>query len=233
MEEINLKELFAYFKARILLILIIILLVLLCGSIYSLFLKVPVYKSTSSIVLVNDSGEASGNSGSTSYNQTDAQLNKSLVDTYSEIVKSRRIAEPVIKNLSLNYSVTELLDEVRVTTTTNTEIIKISVIDKDRGLAADIANEIVKVLGEEIKSIYKLQNVSVIDKAVEADAPDNINYIKEFIIYTLAGIVLACAIIFIVYYFDTTIKSTDEIENGLGLPVFGVVPEVKRKHRVK
>ncbi len=232
MEEINLKELFAYFKARILLILIIILFVLLCGSIYSLFLKVPVYKSTSSIVLVNDSGEAS-NSGSTSYNQTDAQLNKSLVDTYSEIVKSRRIAEPVIKNLSLNYSVEELLGEVKVTTTTNTEIIKISVIDKDRGLAADIANEIVKVLGEEIKNIYKLQNVSVIDKAVEADVPDNINYMKEFVIYVLAGIVLACAIIFIVYYFDTTIKSPEEIENGLGLPVFGVVPEVKRKHKSK
>ena len=232
MEEINLKELFAYFKARILLILIIILMVLLCGSVYSLFLKVPVYKSTSSIVLVNDSGESS-TSGTTSYNQTDAQLNKSLVDTYSEIVKSRRIAEPVIKNLSLNYSVDELLGEVKVTTTTNTEIIKISVIDKDKGLAADIANEIVKVLGEEIKSIYKLQNVSVIDKAVEADLPDNINYIKEFVIYSLAGIVLACAIIFILYYFDTTIKSPEEIENGLGLPVFGVVPEVKRKHRSK
>ena len=122
MEEINLKELFAYFKARILLILIIILMVLLCGSVYSLFLKVPLYKSTSSIVLVNDSGEASSNNN-TSYNQTDAQLNKSLVDTYSEIVKSRRIAEPVIKNLSLNYSVSELLNEVKVTTTTNTEII--------------------------------------------------------------------------------------------------------------
>ena len=93
------------------------------------------------------------------------------------------------------------------TTTTNTEIIKISVIDKDRGLAADIANEIVKVLGEEIKSIYKLQNVSVIDKAVEADAPDNINYFKEFIIYILAGIVLACAIIFIVYYFDELFRN--------------------------
>ncbi len=232
MEEINLKELFAYFKARILLILIIILMVLLCGSIYSLFLKVPLYKSTSSIVLVNDSGEASSNNN-TSYNQTDAQLNKSLVDTYSEIVKSRRIAEPVIKNLSLNYSVSELLSEVKVTTTTNTEIIKISVIDKDKGLAADIANEIVKVLGEEIKTIYKLQNVSVIDKAVEADYPDNINYIKEFIIYVLAGIVLSCAIIFIVYYFDTTIKSAEEIENNLGLPVFGIVPEVKRKHRSK
>ncbi len=230
MEEINLKELFTYFKSRIVLILVIILIVVLFGSIYSLFLKVPVYESMSSIVLVSDEGEAGGSS-SGSYSQTDAQLNKNLVSTYSEIVKSRRIAEAVIKNLSLNYSVDELLDEVKVTNSDNTEIIKIKVIDKDRGLAADIANEIVKVFSEEIKSIYKLQNVSVVDVAEEADGPYNINYIKEFVIYVLSGAVVACAIIFIIYYFDTTIKSAEEIENGLGLAVFGVVPEVKRKHK--
>ena len=33
----------------------------------------------------------------------------------------------------------------------NTEIIKIQVVDKDRGLAAEIANEVVKVFSEEIK----------------------------------------------------------------------------------
>ena len=124
-----------------------------------------------------------------------------------------------------------MLNEVKVSNSDNTEIIKIRVIDKDRGLAADIANEIVKVFSEEIKSIYKLQNVSVVDIAEEADEPYNINYIKEFVIYVLSGIVLACAIIFVIYYFDTTIKSAEEIENGLGLPVFGVVPEVKRKHK--
>ncbi len=230
MEEINLKELFAYFKARIVLILIMVLFVVLFGSVYSLFLKVPVYESTSSIVLVSDEGQASGNV-SGSYSQTDAQLNKNLVSTYCEIVKSKRIAELVIKNLSLNYSVDELLGEIKVTNSDNTEIIKVKVIDKDRGLAADIANEIVKVFSEEIKSIYKLQNVSVVDVAEEADKSYNMNYMKEFVIYVLAGIVLACAIIFIVYYFDTTIKSTDEIENGLGIPVFGVVPEVKRKQK--
>ena len=230
MEEINLKELFAYFKNRIVLILIIVLVVVLFGSVYSLFLKVPVYESMSSIVLVSDEGQAGGGSN-VSYSQTDAQLNKNLVATYSEIVKSRRIAEAVIKNLSLNYSIDELLNEVKVSNSDNTEIIKIRVIDKDRGLAADIANEIVKVFSEEIKSIYKLQNVSVVDIAEEADEPYNINYIKEFVIYVLSGIVLACAIIFVIYYFDTTIKSAEEIENGLGLPVFGVVPEVKRKHK--
>ena len=229
MEEINLKELFTYFKARILIMLIVILTVVLLGSIYSLFLKVPVYESTSSIVLVNDEGEAS--SSSTSYNQSDATLNKSLISTYSEIVKTNRVMEKVIKNLSLDYSLEELKREIKVTNSTNTEIIKIQVIDKDRGLAAEIANEVVKVFSEEIKEIYKSQNVSVVDVATEASSPYNFNFIKELVIYFLIGAVLVCALVFVTFYFDTTIKSTEEIENNLGLPVFGVVPEVKKKHR--
>ena len=207
MEEINLKELFTYFKARILIMLIVILTVVLLGSIYSLFLKVPVYESTSSIVLVNDEGEAS--SSSTSYNQSDATLNKSLISTYSEIVKTNRVMEKVIKNLSLDYSLEELKREIKVTNSTNTEIIKIQVIDKDRGLAAEIANEVVKVFSEEIKEIYKLQNVSVVDVATEASSPYNFNFIKELVIYFLIGAVLACALVFVTFYFDTTIKSTE------------------------
>lgn len=227
MEEINLKELFDYLKERILIILIIILAVLVVGCIYSIFIKVPMYQSETTVVLVSDDGTSGG--GTTT--QSDINLNQSLVSTYSEIVKSRRIADKVIKNLSLNYTIDELLDNISVSNTAETEIINIIVKDQDKALAADIANEVVKVFGEEIKDIYKLQNVSVIDVAEEAEEPYNINMLKDLVIYLLVGVVLACGTIFVIYYFDTTIKSAEEIENKLGLPVFGIVPKVKFKEK--
>ena len=42
------------------------------------------------------------------------------------------------------------------------------------------------------------------------------------------GLIISCGIIFIKFYFDTTIKTTEEIENKLGLTVLGVVPKVER-----
>lgn len=63
MEEINLKELFDYFKSRIMVILIIILVALIAGSVYSIFLKTPLYRSKTTIVLVSEDGTA----GSTTY----------------------------------------------------------------------------------------------------------------------------------------------------------------------
>lgn len=224
MEEINLKELFDYIKERILIMAVIILAVLIVGSAYSLFIKTPLYKSTSTLVLVSDEGTST-----TTYTTQDVTLNNQLVSTYSKIVTSHRVIDTVIDNLKLDYSYSEVVKEVAVTTETGTQIIKVSVSDPDKALAASITNEIVKVFGEEIKSIYKLQNVSVVDKAEEAKSPSNVNYIKEAIIYILVGVVLAFGVVFVIFYFDTSIKSAEEIENKLGLPVIGVIPKVKDK----
>lgn len=224
MEEINLKELLDYFKERIMLFLIIVLTVLVLGSFYSIFLKTPMYQSSSTVILVSKN-EA------TNLTTSDVQLSKSLTTTYSEIIKSRRVMEQVIKNLSLDYSYSELAKNVSVASVNDTEIIKVSVNDPDKGVAADVANEIVKVFSAEIVVIYegKVSNVSTVDIAEESEAPYNINVVKDLVIFLLVGIVLAVAFIFIVYYFDTTIKSADEIEEKLGLPIFGVVPKVKKK----
>lgn len=226
MEEINLKELFDYIKERILIVAIILLAVLVVGCIYSIFLKTPMYRSNTTIVLVNDDGSAGGN---TVLTQTELNVNRSLVSTYSEIIKSRLVLESVIKNLSLDYTYNQLYNNVAVSSQKDTEIIKVSVDDPDKALAADVANEIVKVFGEEIKGIYRLSNVSIVDKAVEANGAYNINIIKDLIIYILVGIVLGLGTIFVVYYFDTTIKSAEMIENKLGLPVYGVVPRAKHR----
>ena len=223
MEEINLKELFEYIKEKILIIAVIVLAVLIIGSVYSLFIKTPVYKSTSTLVLVSDEGTST----QTAYTTQDVTLNNQLVSTYSKIVTSHRVIDTVIENLNVDYTYGQVVKEVAVTTETGTQIIKVSVSDPDKSLAASLANEIVKVFGEEIKSIYKLQNVSVVDKAEEASSPANVNYIKEAIIYILVGAVLAFGVVFVIFYFDTSIKNAEEIENKLGLPVIGVIPKVK------
>ena len=62
-------------------------------------------------------------------------------------------------------------------------------------------------------------------KAIEATKPYNINYIKYNIIYIAIGLVLSCGLVFIMFYFDTTIKTSEEIEEKFGLTVLGVIPD--------
>lgn len=222
MEEIDLKELLSYFKSKIIWIIIIVILVIGIGNTYTVLTRIPMYQSNTTIVLVSENQNET-------YNSSELQMNKNLVSTYSEIIKSRKVLEQVIENLSLKYSVGSLSKNISVSAVTNTEIIRITVADSKASRATKVANEIAKVFSDEIQKIYKLNNVSIVDIAVDASKPFNVNYIKDNIIYVAIGMVLSCGLIFIKFYFDTTIKTSEEIENKLGLTVMGIVPKVEKE----
>ena len=216
MEDINLMEVFSYFKAKIVTILMIVVVVMILGNVYTIVVKEPMYQSNTTILLVNEDSQQ---------NISDLQLNKNLISTYSEIIKSRKVLNQVIKVLNLDYSVQQLSKNITVSSVQDTEIIKITVSDRDKEKAAVIANQISETFSKEIKGFYHLENISIIDKAIVANGPYNINLLKDNIIFLLIGAVLAFGIIFVIYYFDTSIKSSEVIENKLGLTVLGIVPK--------
>ena len=218
MEEINLKEVFDYFKSKILWIVIAIVAILIVGNVYTVITRVPMYESDTTIVL-------SGNKDS--YSSTDSQINQNLIGTYREIIKSRNVLSQVIDNLDLKMSVDELSNNITATSVEDTEIIKITVANEKAKDAQRITDEVAKVFSKEVQDIYNLENVTIIDKADLANKPYNINYVKDNIIYLVIGIVLSFGVVFVMYYFDTSIKSSETIEEKFGLTVIGVVPEEK------
>ena len=133
METIDIKEMLDYFKSKISIIILITVVVGIIGCVYGLFIQVPVYKSSAKIVLISDSSEMTNN---------EISLNKNLVGTYTEIIKSKRVLNQVIDNLGLDYSYSKLYGNVEVSSVTNTEVIVITVTDTDKTLAKDITNEI-------------------------------------------------------------------------------------------
>ena len=223
MEEIDLGELFSYFIQRIYIIIIAVLVCLICGITYTVFLKEPLFKSDVNVIVVSKEKE------NVSALQSEITANQKLAATYRELVESRRIVKQVIKNLDLKYSVRELQDMISVENVNETEIIKITVNSKSAMEAKMIANETAEIFEKEIVNIYNLENVSIIDKAELASNPYNVNLIKDSVIYIALGLVLSCGIIFVIYYFDNTIKSVEQIEKHLGIPVIGTVPSVGKK----
>ena len=219
MEEINLTEVFSYFKSKILAITIVVILILIAGNVYSILFKTPMYQSNTTVLLVDENN--------TSFNEL--QLNKNLVTTYTEIIKSRRVLDQVIKGLNLEMTANELSSNISVESVGDTQLIRITVKNSNKKLAAMIADNIADTFTSEIKNLYHLENVSVVDRAVINDKAYNINIIKDNIIYLGIGLVLMFVIIFIMYYFDSTIKSSEVIEEKLGLTVIGIVPIEKNR----
>lgn len=237
MEELDLKELFLMFWNKRYLILLITLIAMFVGVVYSYFLVVPEYKSYTTLVLAQSSSNT-GNSAVVTITQADLTLNSKLVSTYSELIKSKTIVRQVVDFLN-NDSIDEikLKKEISVQAVKDTELIEITVKDKDPNLAAQIANKIAEAFSEKVVEIYNISNVYILDRAEANEIPCNINHKKTIAIFTFMGIVISAGVVFLYSILDTTIKSEQDIENTTGLLILSSIPnydiENKRKKGVK
>ncbi len=221
METIDLKDLFDYYKSKMGVVILFITLVGILGCLYGLFIQKPMYKSSTSIILIS---EAKDNSQLT-YN--DVSVNQNLVSTYSEIIKSKRVLSQVINNLNLNYTYGALSNNIEVSSVTGTQIIKITVTDENSKTAMKVANEIGKVFAKEIPELYNISNVNILDTAEQATEASNINIVKQSIISLFIGLIFGLGIVFVMYYFDRTVKKASQIEDKLKLPVLATIREYR------
>ena len=119
MEEIDLKELFELFWSKKTQIILIILIFMLLGIIYTIGFVTPKYSASTSLVLVSNNSQTTGNT----ITATDITVNSKLVSTYSEIVKSKNIMRQVISNLGIKIDEDELRKNVTVSSVKDTELI--------------------------------------------------------------------------------------------------------------
>ena len=220
MEEINLREFWTFYKKFILGIFADSLLFVVVALVYNIFIKTPVYSTNTTIVLVKDD---SNKSSSETIDQNDITLNQKLVSTYRQIIKSRLVLEQVIAKLDLKYTYEQLYDEITVNAVDDTEILKIVVTDKDPALAVSIANEIALVFDKEVTQIYNINNVSIIDVAILPTKPSNDHLFRDLVLSAMIGFVLFSGIVFVIFYFDDTIRDVDTIESDIGLPVIAKI----------
>lgn len=219
MEEFNITEFIKYYFSKLFIVIIFIILGGLASWHYTENMQVAMYKSETKLVLTS-TGEIT---------QSDITVNKNLVSTYREIIKSRRILSPVIKNLDLDMKVEELSRKVTVTSVNDTELIIITVTDEKAKMAKKIANEIAEVFISDIPNIIPIDNISLVDEAVKATHPYNINVLKQYVVGIGGGLLLGSLIITVIFYFDDTIKNNEDIETKTELSVLSTVPKYKNK----
>lgn len=220
MEEINIRDFLSYLKKYIVIIACVVAVFIIGVCIYNTSIKIPLYTTYTTIVLTKSNESQVTNSTIT---QNDILLNQKLVSTYREIIKSKLVLEQVISETGITYKVEELSRNVEVTALADTEILKISVTDKDPELAASIANSIAEVFSSEISKIYQINNISVVDIAQVPDKISNNTLVRDLFIALFISLFGTTAVIFVIYYFDDSIKLTDNLEEEIAMPVVAKV----------
>ena len=223
MEELDLKKLIGIFWNKRLHIMAITIIAVVIGAIYSFYFVTPKYQSYTTLVLVKATED--GETKTKNLTASDVGLAKSLIGTYSQMVKSKSVLRPTIDNLQLNESEDTLMRKVTVTEVNDTEMLKITVKDEDPVKAMKVANEITKVFAERVSEMY-VDNVYILDEAEESITPCNVNHIKDIMIFLAIGVVIAAVYVLISNMFDTTIKDSHDIESNTDLTALVSIPFV-------
>ncbi|WP_078378861.1 YveK family protein [Sutcliffiella halmapala] len=220
-ETISLRELFQTLKKRLSLIIIITIIATTVSGVVSFFLLTPIYQ-TSTQLLVNQSS----NNEQAMYNVNDIRTNLELMNTYNVIIKSPRILELVQEELNLDRSVNSLNNQIQVSSQQNSQVLSITVQDEEPAMAVNIANTVANVFQRELPGIMNVDNVSVLAAAQLAENPSPIKPrpALNMAIALVVGLMMGVGLAFLLEYLDNTIKTEQDIEKLLELPVLGAIP---------
>jgi capsular polysaccharide biosynthesis protein len=221
-EEISLREYFFVLIKRLWLILLLTVMCIGASGIISFYVLKPEYQ-TFTTLMVGRPKDYQNTNQQLDYNEI--MVNQQLVTTYGELVKSRVVADDVIRDLKLDIPFDEFKDKVNVNLVKDTEIIKIEVTDGDPELAAAIANKTAEVFMDKVKDIMNIENVQIIDRAQVTDKPVKPRPFLNMAIAGVLGLMAGIFLAFILEYFDNTIKTQEDVQKYLGLSVIGTIPK--------
>lgn len=222
-ETISLKDLFHILRKRLAMILIITFGAAIVSASISFFFMTPIYQSSTQI-LVNQKKQA----GAT-IQAGEIQTNIQLTNTYKVIIKSPVILEQVSEKLGLNITPQALSNKINVANEKDSQVIAVTVEDKDPKLARDIANATTEVFKGEVAELMNVDNVTVLSKAeiAENQSPIKPRPMLNIAIAFVVGLMASVGLAFLLEYLDNTVKKEEDIESLLGLPVLGVVARME------
>lgn len=215
--EIDLRELFFVLLEKLG---IIILVTLLCATVafaYTKFMVTPMYRSTTSIYVLNKRNEGTVTS-------SDLSASTQLTYDYSQLIKSRSVAEEVIKRLRLDTTPEALIKRISTSTPSNSRIINISVIDANPETAKKIADTLRNEASVKIQEVTACEAVNTVDEGNVPVSRYSPSYTRNVGIGGALGFVLTVGIILFLHLSDDTIKTSDDVEKYLGLSTLGSIP---------
>lgn len=218
--EIDVLYLLRKLWSRKFFIIFIALVVGMIALLGSVFLIKPKYTSTTRIYVVSRTADSITNQ--------DLQAGSYLVKDYQEVITSNEVLSSVIDKEKLSLTPNELSSMISVTIPTDTRVISISVEDDNAQEATTIANTVREVAAEKIKAVTKVDDVTTLEAAEVPKEPSSPNIKRNTLIGVIAGGGLAVISIIILEVLDDRVRRPEDIEDVLGLPLLGIVPDIDK-----
>ncbi len=216
--EIDLLELFYYYRTKIWYIIGAFLIGAVLAGLVTWQLITPKYTATAKMYMVSSS------TGSV-VDLTDFNIGTSLSQDYVELIQTRPVYENVIKELNLDYEYKDFKEMVSIGTVGQTRILTIAATSEDPKEAANIANALATEAEKTIPKLMDTPKPNIAEKAIVPEEKSSPSMMKNVAIAALACAFLVIAILTVLFLMDDTIKSAEDLETEFGIMPLTVIPE--------
>lgn len=154
--------------------------------------------------------------------------NQKLVSNVMNLLTQDNIMSMVAQETGM-ASTEDVRDALSITNTDNTEIITVTATTEDPKLSKEIATTTINTFIDTMKDSLNVQNIQITDQPKLSYEPVGPSIKKNAAIGGLAGLVLGLGFLVIHMLTDKRLKTREEAEKYLGLPVYAELPDLEKK----
>ena len=155
---------------------------------------------------------------------TDLSASQQLANDVATLITDERVAEDTASALQMDSLKGY---KISVASESTTRIVTLTVTGESAQSVAIIANQLAATTDSVAQEVMDVQAINAINEAKEPAAPSGPPRAMYTAVAFLAGIFLAVAIVVVIDMVNTRVRSAEEAEELLGLPVIGRIPTIK------
>lgn len=153
------------------------------------------------------------------------------IATFAALAPTRPVAAAALDQTHLAHSPDQVVSETTAEQVTGTNLIQLSVTDRDPVTARVLANAVASSLVDQVRGVEPRgsraetnQTLSVYEEAQQPAAPNSTGRIRNLALAGVFGLIAAGALLALLEHLDITLRSPEAVERQVELPVLGVVP---------
>ena len=218
---INIEDIINTMRKRRKMIFLVTLITIILSIIISFLIISPKYEASTKVFI----GKENNQGQDQNYNSNDVQMYQKLVKTYAEIIQTNDLVERAINVENIDLKSENILNSLTVTPRADTQILEIKYTSTDRILARNVVNSITNEFIKSSKELIQNGNVKIIESVKVPENPVSPNKKMNIGIAFLLGLMISIGLSFLLEFTDNTFKTREQMEDILGFPVLGAIPD--------
>lgn len=187
---------------------------------------VPEYSSTATLYILGQNDDST-----TSEINTHLAIAAKIVNDCTHMIKSHTVLDPVRAELALNQSYATLKSKISTNNPKDTRILEVTAKAGSPEEAKAIVDAICDKAQTEIERTVGFEQVNIFEYGILNTVPSNATSLTTYILVGIVAAVLVYGVFFLIFMFDDSVWTDEEIDKYLGLSVLGDIPDANTTHR--